>query len=152
LGPVQMLRTARASPDFDKYLAYLFSSSQPPSGVDMDGTLYFQARAAAAIMLKNDVKTSLKTMEETTKSYIKDIIMVGLQDSNKQMRLYAGNVITEVVRQGGIMGWPQILSDLVNIVSNANGNSSVQAQEGGMSALLKICGEHWTRSTRANGP
>lgn len=142
LGDPQMLRTARASPDFDKYLAYLFSSSQPPSGVDMDGTLYFQARAAAAIMLKNDVKTSLKAMDETTKSYIKEIIMVGLQDSNKQMRLYAGNVITEVVRQGGIMGWPQILSDLINIISNANGNVSVQAQEGGMSALLKICEDH----------
>lgn len=137
-----MLRTARASPDFDKYLAYLFSSSQPPSGVDMDGTLYFQARAAAAIMLKNDVKTSLKTMDETTKSYIKNIIMVGLQDPNKQMRLYAGNVITEVVRQGGIMGWPQILSDLVNLVSNADGGISTQAQEGGMSALLKICEDH----------
>ena len=113
-----MLRTARASPDFDKYLAYLFSRSQPPAGVDMDGTLFFQARAAAAIMLKNDVKQGLKTMDETTKSYIKNIIMVGLQDANKQMRLYAGNVITEVVRQGGIMGWPQILSDLINIISN----------------------------------
>ncbi|KAF2998002.1 hypothetical protein E8E13_007173 [Curvularia kusanoi] len=137
-----MLRTARASPDFDKYLAYLFSCSQPPSGVDMDGTLYFQARAAAAIMLKNDVRQSLKAMDETTKSYIKNIIMVGLQDANKQMRLYAGNVITEVVRQGGIMGWPQILSDLINIVSNADGSVSSQAQEGAMSALLKICEDH----------
>ena len=137
-----MLRTARASPDFDKYLAYLFSRSQPPAGVDMDGTLFFQARAAAAIMLKNDVKQGLKTMDETTKSYIKNIIMVGLQDANKQMRLYAGNVITEVVRQGGIMGWPQILSDLINIISNTDASVTQQAQEGAMSALLKICEDH----------
>jgi transportin-1 len=108
----------------------------------MDGTLFFQSRAAAAIMLKNDVKQGLKTMDETTKSYIKNIIMVGLQDANKQMRLYAGNVITEVVRQGGIMGWPQILSDLINIISNTDGSVTQQAQEGAMSALLKICEDH----------
>jgi transportin-1 len=134
-----MLKTARSSPDIDKYLAYVFTNSQPPPAVNLDPNHYFQARAAAAIMLKNDVKTSYKTMPDTTKAYIKSTILLGLQDSTSQMRGYAGNVITEIVRQGSIMGWPQVLSDLIDMVSNTSGNVAEQAQEGSMGALLKIC-------------
>ncbi|KNG45642.1 ARM repeat-containing protein [Stemphylium lycopersici] len=135
----EMLKSAQTSPDIDKYLAYVFSNGQPPAGVNMDATQYFQARAAAAVMLKNDVKTTYKAMPDSTKDYIRSVILVGLQDSASQIRGYAGNVITEIVRQGGIMGWPQILSELIAMVSNAGGNISNQAQEGSMSALLKIC-------------
>lgn len=138
-APIQMLKSARTSPDIDKYLAYIFSNSQPPPAVNMEASHYFQARAAAAVMLKNDVKGGYKAMPESTKDYIRSTIVVGLQDSSSQIRSYAGNVITEVVRQGGIMGWPQILSELLNMVSNTTGNVSTQAQEGAMSALLKIC-------------
>ncbi|KAF2683568.1 ARM repeat-containing protein [Lentithecium fluviatile CBS 122367] len=134
-----MLKSAKSSPDIDKYLAYVFSNGQPPPAVNMDVNSYFQVRAAAAVMLKNDIKTSYKTIPEDSKTYVRSIILVGLQDQNAQMRGYAGNVITEVVRQGGIMQWPQVLSDLMALVSNADGNTSQQAQEGAMSALLKIC-------------
>jgi transportin-1 len=135
-----MLKSAKSSPDIDKYLAYVFSNGQPPPSLNMDANSYFLARSAAAVMLKNDIKTSYKTtMPETSKNYVRSIILVGLQDPNAQMRGYAGNVITEVVRQGGIMEWPQVLSDLITLVSNADGNTSQQAQEGGMNALLKIC-------------
>jgi transportin-1 len=137
--PIQMLKAARASPDIDKYLAYVFTNSQPPPAVNMDIAHYSQARAAAAIMLKNDVKASYKTMPDTTKEYIKSTIILGLQDPTAQMRGYAGNVITEIVRQGGIMGWPQVLSEMIGMVSNTSGNVPTQAQEGGMGALLKIC-------------
>ncbi|KAL5114345.1 hypothetical protein ACEQ8H_007782 [Pleosporales sp. CAS-2024a] len=134
-----MLKTARTSPDIDKYLAYVFTNTQPPAAVAMDAPHYFQARAAAAIMLKNDVKAGYKTMPDTTKDYLKSTIMLALQDATSQMRGYAGNVMTEIVRQGGIMGWPQVLSELTTMVGNAAGNVSPQAQEGGMGALLKIC-------------
>ena len=134
-----MLKQAKASPDIDKYLAYVFSNGQPPSVVNMDASVYFQARAAAAVMLKNDIKTTYKTMPDTSKSYIKSVILVGLQDPNLQMRGYAGNVITEIVRQGGLLGWSQVLSDLVAMIGNESSNVPSQAQEGAMSALLKIC-------------
>jgi transportin-1 len=134
-----MLESARTSPHFDKYLAYVCTNLQPPSGVNMDAQKYQQARATAAIMLKNDVKAAYKTMPDTTKEYIKSTIIHGLQDSMPVMRSLAGNVMTEIVRQGGIMGWPQVLSELISMVSNTSGNVSPQAQEGGMSALLKIC-------------
>jgi transportin-1 len=134
-----MLKTARSSPGIDKYLAYVFTSPQPPSGVELNPSQYGQARAAAAIMLKNDVKTAYKTMPDSTKEYIKSTIILGLQDATQSMRGYAGNVMTEIVRQGGILGWSQILSDLISMVGNTGGNVSSEAQEGGMSALMKIC-------------
>ena len=99
-----MLKTARSSTDFDKYLAYVFSSSSPPPAIQLNPAHYAQARAAAVIMLKNDIKTSYKAMPDSTKEYIRSTILVSLQDPASQMRGYAGNVITEVVRQGGIMG------------------------------------------------
>jgi transportin-1 len=134
-----MLKSAKTSPDIDKYLVYVFSSSQPPPVVNMDPASYSLARAAAATMLKNDVKSTYKTMPETSKLYIRSIILVGLQDPSSQMRGYAGNVITEIVRQGGLMAWPQVLSDLVAMISNSAGNVTPAAQEGAMGALLKIC-------------
>ncbi|KAF1954713.1 transportin-2 [Byssothecium circinans] len=134
-----MLKSAKSSPDIDKYLAYVSSSSQPPPAVNMDAASYSQARAAAAMMLKNNIKLSYKTIPDTSKAYIRSIVLVGLHDSNSQMRGYTGNVIAELVRQGGIMGWPQVLSDLIALISNSDGNATPQAQEGAMGALLKIC-------------
>jgi transportin-1 len=134
-----MLESARTSQHFDKYLAHVCTSLQPPPGVNISEDKYAQARATAAIMLKNDVKAAYKTMPDTTKEYIKSTIIHGLQDSMAMIRALAGNVMTEIVRQGGIMGWPQVLSELIGMVSNTSGSVSSQAQEGGMSALLKIC-------------
>jgi transportin-1 len=100
----QMLETARTSPHFDKYLAFVSTNLQPPSGVNIDAQKYGQARATAAIMLKNDVKAAYKTMPDTTKEYIKSTIIHGLQDSMPVMRALAGNVMTEIVRQGAHHG------------------------------------------------
>lgn len=105
----------------------------------MDASGYSHARAAAAVMLKNDVKKTYKTMPESSKEYIKSTIVATLQDATSQMRNYAGNVITEVVRQGGIMGWPHVLVDLISIITNESSNMPSQGQEGAMNALLKIC-------------
>ncbi|KAF2461896.1 armadillo-type protein [Lineolata rhizophorae] len=134
-----MLKQAKSSPDINNYLAYLFSTNQEPASINLGPENYHAARSAAAIMLKNDIKTSYKSIPDSSKSYIRSIILLGLQDPHAQIRNYAGNVITEVVRQGGIMGWPQILSELIAMVSNETGTVSPPAQEGAMGALLKIC-------------
>lgn len=134
-----MLKSAKSSPDIDKYLAYVFVKSQPPPAFNIDPQGYDLARAAAATMLKNDIKLTYKSMPEDSRSYIRSVILLGLQDPNSQMRGFAGNVITEIVRQGGIMGWPQVLSELTAMTSNADGNITQETQQGSMSALLKIC-------------
>lgn len=131
------LRQAKSSPDINNYLAYLCTHPNPPPGLDAAG--YHQARTAAAIMLKNNVKTTYKTLSEANKSYLRSTIVLGLQDQHAQIRSYAGNVITEMVRQGGILGWPQVLSELIALVDNTSGNVTTEAQDGAMGALLKIC-------------
>ncbi|KAK8190315.1 armadillo-type protein [Phyllosticta capitalensis] len=134
-----MLKQAKTAPDIDNYLAYLLSSGQPPAPIDLSPESYHAARSAAAIMLKNDIRTSYKAIPDAVKAYIRSVVINVLQDPNAQMRSYAGNVITEMVKQGGILGWPQILSDLITLVSNESGSISLEAQEGASGALLKIC-------------
>ncbi|KAF1986793.1 transportin-2 [Aulographum hederae CBS 113979] len=134
-----MLKNAKSSPDFTNYLAYLFCGDQAAALVNMPIEGYHAARSAAAIMLKNDIKTSYRTMPEANKTYVRSIIVQGLQDPATQIRSYTGNVITELVKQGGIMGWPQILSELISLVENKSGSIPSQTQEGAMGALGKIC-------------
>lgn len=131
-----MLRQAKGSPDINNYLVYLCVTQNSTTGLPPDA--YHAARSAAAIMLKNNVKSSYKQLPDQSKTYIKSHILLGLQDRNTQIRNYAGNVVTEIVRQGGILGWPQVLPDLVNMISNEASQES-HAQDGAMSALFKVC-------------
>lgn len=132
-----MLRAAKASPDMNNYLVYLCVTPTPITGLSPEA--YHAARSAAAIMLKNNVKISFRSIPEESKAYIKANVLHALQDRNTQIRNYVGNVVTEVVRQGGILGWPQALPDLVALVANGSGHSSPEAQDGAMGALFKIC-------------
>ncbi|KAI7521386.1 hypothetical protein KC343_g18239, partial [Hortaea werneckii] len=76
----QMLRQAKASPDINNYLAYICVTPSPPEGLDI--TSYHAARSAAAIMLKNNVKSNYKSLPDESKSYIRSTIVSGLRDAN----------------------------------------------------------------------
>ncbi|KJX93272.1 importin subunit beta-2 like protein [Zymoseptoria brevis] len=130
----QMLRQTKDSPDINNYLTYLCIT--PISNTGLTPQHYLAARSAAAIMLKNNVKTSYKQIPAQSQQYVKSQVLQGLQDGNTQIRNYVGNVITEVVRQGGITGWPQVLPELASMVAD---ESRGDAQEGAMGALFKIC-------------
>jgi hypothetical protein len=132
-----MLKQAKDSPDINNYLAFLAVTRSNPTGMSQDS--WHGARSAAAISLKNSLKSSYYTMPEPSKAYIKATILAGLQDPNAQIRSYVGNVITELVRQGRIVGWPQVLPELVSMVANQNGQSTPEAQDGAMGAIFKIC-------------
>jgi transportin-1 len=134
-----MLAQAKSSPDINNYLTYLFSSSEVPPALSYTPEEYHGVRAAAAVMLKNNIKTGYKSIPEDSLALIRSSVPLGLQDKNPQIRSYAGNVITEIVSRGGILGWPELLPQLIELVSNTNGHATVQAQEGAMTALTKIC-------------
>ncbi|WPG97425.1 ARM repeat-containing protein [Acrodontium crateriforme] len=133
----QMLKQAKTVPDINNYLVFL--TVTPTSSSGLDKTSYHSARSAAAIMLKNNIKNNYKTMLDESKLYVQSNILAGLQDPVLQLRSLVGNVITEIVRQAGIMGWPQVLSDLTAMVANRSGTSTSDAQDGALGALLKIC-------------
>ncbi|KAF2396448.1 ARM repeat-containing protein [Trichodelitschia bisporula] len=134
-----MLASAQNSPDFMNYLSYLFSEAQPPAVISMPADAYFVARSGAAIMLKNNIKSSYKSIPDVNKAYFRSVAMQALQDTNVQIRNFAGNIITELVRQGGIMAWPQLLPELVALIENKTGAIPQRTQEGALSALVKIC-------------
>lgn len=135
----QMLSQAKASPDINNYLAFLFSTSEPPAGVQVSQSDYDLVRSAAAVMLKNNVRSDFKQIPEQSMSLIKMAIPMGIQDKKSQIRSYAGNIATEIIKKGGLMAWPEFLPQLLSLLSNESGSVTPEAQEGAMAAMAKIC-------------
>lgn len=137
---VKMLNQAKSSPDINNYLALIFSSSVPPNGLTFSDQDYHLVRSAAAIMLKNNIKADFQTIsQQDSFALIKMSVPVGLQDKHSQIRSYAGNIATELIRRGGLFSWPELLPELLKMLTNENGQFSESAQEGAISALAKIC-------------
>lgn len=133
----QMLKQAKGSPDINNYLTYLCVTPSNQSGLSKEA--WHAARTAGAIMLKNNVRSNFKAMSDQSKAYIKSTILSGLADPTSQIRSYVGNVITEIVKSGGVHGWPEVIPEIIAIAENFNGQASPDAQDGAMSALVKIC-------------
>ena len=134
-----MLTQAKSSPDVTNYLAYIFSTGASLEPLNLSSEDVNLVRSSAAINLKNSVKTSYKGLSGNGQAYVRDSALSCLADPNPQIRSFAGTVITEIVQRGGILGWPELLPELLSLASNERGNVSVVAQEGAMSALAKVC-------------
>lgn len=138
-----MLQQAKSSPDINNYLAYILSSPQAPDGVQFTQQDYHLVRSAAGIMLKNNLRSDWKTIPPASLELVKLAVPVALQDNNSQIRSYAGNVATEVIQKGGLLGWPELLPQLLETFGNTSGQVSKEAQEGAMSAMVKICEDNF---------
>lgn len=90
-------------------------------------------RATAGLLLKNNVRYG--DFPDSSRDYVKQNVLKGLLDDKPLVRNIAGSVVTTVLKLGGISAWPNVLSELMNMVDSDN----VLAQEGAMSALDKIC-------------
>ncbi|RDW83352.1 ARM repeat-containing protein [Coleophoma crateriformis] len=134
-----LLAQAKSSPDINNYLTYLFSSSEPPPGLTYTADAYHAVRSAAAVMLKNNVRTGYKSIPSDSLVLVRSSVPLALQDKNPAIRSLAGNIITELITTGGILSWPQILPELLALIGNDNGTVSPEAQEGSMAALAKVC-------------
>ncbi|PNS16798.1 hypothetical protein CAC42_4762 [Sphaceloma murrayae] len=125
------------NPDFSNYLTYLTVTATPSNKLsDHELTA---ARSAAGLMLKNHIRIFWKSVPENSRVYIRGHILRGLHDPATSIRSYTGIVITEVVRQGGLLAWSEVLTNLIALIENGNGSISAQAQDGAMGALHKIC-------------
>ncbi|KAM6476330.1 armadillo-type protein [Trichoderma sp. SZMC 28011] len=144
----QMLQQAKNSPDINNYLAYILSSPQTPEGLQCSDQDYHLVRSAAGIMLKNNVKADWKSIPESSLQLVKLAVPMSLQDKNSQIRNFGGNIATEVIKKGGLMGWPELLPQLLEMIGNSNGQYSNEAQEGAMSALSKICEDNFKMLTK----
>ncbi|KAG8626916.1 hypothetical protein KVT40_005861 [Elsinoe batatas] len=131
------LKQSAQTPDITNYLTAL--TVTPVAANGLSETDCTAARSAAGLMLKNHIKIFWKSLTEGNKAYLKGHILAGLQDRNTSIRAYTGLVITEVVRQGGILDWTEVLSSLVSLIEGSNGSTSPETQDGAMGALFKIC-------------
>ncbi|KKA30538.1 hypothetical protein TD95_003626 [Thielaviopsis punctulata] len=151
----KMLRDAKSSPDFNNYLAYIFSSPEAPAGSQLSLEEYHTVRAAAGVMIKNNIKEQHSSITESSLALIKLAVQVCLQDRNNLIRNYAGNIATEYVRRMGLFSWPELIPMLLGIALNESGDSATQfsseAQEGAMSALAKICEDNTKALEREHG-
>ena len=93
-------------------------------------------RATAGVLLKNNIKIGYSKFPEAVQSYIKSELIKGLIDSDPLIRNISGNAVTTLVSEAGVVGWPDVFPTLMNLAENG---PNVQAQEGAMSALGKIC-------------
>lgn len=134
-----MLTQAKSSPDIINYLTYIFSNGQLLHSLQLSAPNVDLVRSSAALNLKNTIKTSYKAIPEPSRAYIRVSVLGCLEDTNPQIRSFAGTVITEIVLRGGVLGWPELLPELLAIAGNDRGHTSSVAQEGAMSALAKVC-------------
>ena len=134
-----MLTQAKASPNITNYLTYIFSNGQLLQSLDLNPDALSLVRSSAALNLKNTIRTSYKAIPEASRAYTRSAVLACLEDPSAQIRSFAGTVITEIVQRGGVLGWPELLPELLAVASNLRGNTSPGAQEGAMGALAKVC-------------
>lgn len=138
---LQMLQQAsHTSADINNYLCYILVYPTPTP--DLSSEQYHLVRCAAAQLMKNNIAQHLPTaVSPASVSYIKANLLLGLRDPNNGIRNFTGNVITELLRKGGIMAWTDILLELITMVegTNVGAETSVAVQEGAMGALKKVC-------------
>lgn len=134
-----MLVQATSSPDFVNYLTFLFSTPQEPSSLGLPEDAYNMVRVAAAMNIKSKIRVAYTTISQPSLTYIRSATLLGLRDTNNQVRNSAGSIITELLQQAGLLAWPEVLNELLTLVDNASGDVPALAQEAAMSALVKVC-------------
>lgn len=134
-----MLAQATASPDFVNYLSYILCTSSAPASIEFNADVYNVVRVSAAMNLKTKLRVAYNTVSPSSLSYLHTAALMALQDASPQVRSSSGTIISEMVKQGGFLGWPGLLEELVALIGNTSGSVPVPAQEAAMSALQKIC-------------
>ncbi|KAG4918631.1 hypothetical protein JHK85_056912 [Glycine max] len=113
-------------PDFNNYLAFIFSRAEGKS---------VEVRQAAGLYLKNNLRNTFKSMQPAYQQYVKSELLPCLGATDKHIRSTAGTIISVVVQIGGVVGWPELLQALVNCLDS----NDLNHMEGAMDALSKIC-------------
>ncbi|CAI5757296.1 unnamed protein product [Candida verbasci] len=120
----EALNEAKQQQEIENYLLNLL--------IHDDSNTRSDVRAAAGINLKNHI---LKNRSEN-RQYVLQNILHGLMSRESLIRNITGNVITSLFSIYGLNQWPEILTNLIEII---NSNSNSIQQEAALSALSKIC-------------
>ncbi|CEJ82479.1 hypothetical protein VHEMI02539 [[Torrubiella] hemipterigena] len=147
-----MLEQAKSSPDLNNYLALLLTSAEPPAGLQCTPQDYALIRPAAGTRLKNNILEDWDKIPANSLPLIKSAIMIAIQDVSPSIRNPAAYAASSMIRKGGVLGWPELLPNLVEIFNNTSGSQTTAAQEGAMSAMFMICEDnHKLLAREVNG-
>ncbi|KAF8377772.1 hypothetical protein HHK36_031157 [Tetracentron sinense] len=122
----QQLQHYSQFPDFNNYLAFILARAEGKS---------VEIRQAAGLLLKNNLRTAFKSMAPAYQQYIKSELLPCLGAADRHIRSTVGTIISVLVQQGRIFGWPELLQALVQCLDS----NDVNHMEGAMDALSKIC-------------
>ncbi|KAJ4700596.1 transportin 1 [Melia azedarach] len=122
----QQLQHYSQFPDFNNYLAFIFAHAEGTS---------VEIRQAAGLLLKNNLKSAYKSVDPAYQLYIKSELLPCLGAADKHIRTTVGTIISVVVQQGTILGWPELLQALMQCFDSDDFNH----MEGAMDTLSKIC-------------
>ncbi|EMR10996.1 hypothetical protein PNEG_00598 [Pneumocystis murina B123] len=120
------LEEAQKIPDFNKYLANIFLEANKSD---------ISIRSTAGLLLKNNINMFFSQISNDVLMYLKEASFNGLSDSQQLIRSIAGNLITTIIRKGGIINCPEILPKLMQMLESPD----ISTQEGAFSAMAKIC-------------
>jgi transportin-1 len=88
-------------------------------------------------LLKNNIKNDFNDrISGKALEHIQMCVLQCLTDSNDTVRHTAGSFISDFFSMKGLEKWPNLLPSLIQVLGSSQ---SLTAQEGVMSALLKIC-------------
>ncbi|KAM5501142.1 hypothetical protein McanMca71_005255 [Microsporum canis] len=135
----QMLTQATSSPDFVNYLSFLLRTPQPPPAVGFDVQGYNVVRVAAAMNLKTKIKVAYQSISPDALAYLQEASLVALGDEYSAVANSAGTIMAEMIKQGGVLGWPSLLEELVSLVGNTSASVPNRTQQASMTALQRIC-------------
>ncbi|KAJ5901675.1 hypothetical protein N7495_002203 [Penicillium taxi] len=105
----------------------------------MDQVTYTVVRFAAAMNIKTKLYMAYHTIPQPSLIFIRSAALIALRDADRQVQRGAGSIITELVQRGGLLAWPEVLHELLALVGNASGDTSITGMEASMDALFKVC-------------
>ncbi|KAG5439546.1 hypothetical protein PCANB_002121 [Pneumocystis canis] len=120
------LEEAQKVPDFNKYLASIFIEADKSD---------ICVRSAAGLLLKNNISMFFPQISNDVLIYLKEASINGLSDTQQLIRSISGNLITTIIKKGGIMNCTEILPKLMQMLESPD----ILTQEGAFSAMTKIC-------------
>jgi transportin-1 len=122
----QQLQRYSQYPDFNNYLAFILCRAEGHS---------VEVRQAAGLLLKNNLKTNYSAIAFRYQHYIKTELLPCLGASDRNIRATVGTVISVVVQQVHVRGWPEIFQAIAQCLDSNDFNH----MEGALDALSKIC-------------
>ncbi|PPS08735.1 hypothetical protein GOBAR_AA11919 [Gossypium barbadense] len=111
--------------DFNNYLAFILSRAKD---------VPVEIRKVAGLLLKNGLMAVYNLIEPEHQQYIKLQLLYGLGEANQHIRSTCGTTISNVIQQGGILGWPELFHTLLHFLNSGDPNRN----GGAMDALSKI--------------